>query len=248
MSEPAHAKARPRIGTAGWAIRKEHAATFPGSGSQLARYAQRFNAVEINSSFYRPHRRTTYERWAASVPDDFAFAVKAPRAITHELRLVGAEDALDRFLSEATGLGAKLGVLLFQLPPSLAFDRRIACAFLTALRARHAGDIAWEPRHASWFSAEAESLLVAHRIARVAAHPAVVPAAAQPGGCDALLYLRLHGAPHVYYSAYAPEEIARYGERLTRARIAGRRTWCIFDNTALGAATSNALALSTLIV
>lgn len=248
MSAPARVEARSRIGTAGWAIRKEHAAAFPDANSHLARYAQRFNAVEINSSFYRPHRRTTYERWAASVPDDFAFSVKAPRAITHELRLAGAERPLDRFLTEVAGLDIKLGVLLFQLPPSLAFDARGARAFLTALRARQAGDIAWEPRHASWFSAEAADLLAAYRIARVAAHPAVVPAAAESGGCDALLYLRLHGAPHVYYSAYTPEEIARHAARLTRAQIAGRRTWCIFDNTALGAATNNALALSTLIV
>ena len=66
MSEPAHAE--PRIGTAGWSIPRQHAAAFPAGGSHLERYAQRFNAVEINSSFYRPHRRATYERWAASVP------------------------------------------------------------------------------------------------------------------------------------------------------------------------------------
>jgi len=118
----------PRVGTAGWAIRKEHAAAFPAGGTHLQRTAQRFNAVEINSSFYRPHRRATYERWAASVPDDFAFAVKAPRTITHDLRLAGADAVLDRFLAEASGLGIKLGVLLFQLPPSLAFDARTASA------------------------------------------------------------------------------------------------------------------------
>ena len=130
---------RPRIGTAGWSIPKQHAAAFPASGSHLERYAQRFNAVEINSSFYRPHRRATYERWAATVPEDFAFAVKAPRAITHDARLTDAEPALDRFLGEATGLGGKLGPLLFQLPPSFAFDPRTARAFLKMLRARHDG-------------------------------------------------------------------------------------------------------------
>ena len=249
MSASARAEAQsgsaPRIGTAGWAIRREHAAAFPGSGTHLRRYAQRFNAVEINSSFHRPHRRATYERWAASVPDDFAFAVKVPRTITHELRLAGAEAALDRFLAEATGLGTRLGVLLFQLPPNLAFDARVASDFLATLRARHAGDIVWEPRHATWFSAEAEALLVQYRVARVAADPAVVPAAAEPGGWNGLRYLRLHGSPRIYYSAYTPERIARIAGDLTSA--AGR-AWCIFDNTALGAATENALALSTLIV
>jgi uncharacterized protein YecE (DUF72 family) len=72
-----------RIGTAAWSIPKKHAAPFPTAGSHLERYAAVFNAAEINSSFYRPHRAATYERWAASVPDDFRFAVKVPKAITH---------------------------------------------------------------------------------------------------------------------------------------------------------------------
>jgi uncharacterized protein YecE (DUF72 family) len=233
--------ASPRIGTAGWAIRREHAAAFPGSGTHLRRYAQRFNAVEINSSFYRPHRRATYERWAASVPDCFAFAVKVPRTITHELRLAGAEAALDRFLAEASGLGTRLGVLLFQFPPNFAFDARVASDFLAALRARHAGDVVWEPRHATWFSRGADALLAQHRIARVAADPAVVPAAAEPGGWTGLQYFRLHGSPRIYYSAYTPERIARIADDLSSAAC---RAWCIFDNTALGAATENALALA----
>ena len=243
----AQSAAAPRVGTAGWAIRKEHAAAFPPDGTHLWRAAQRFNAVEINSSFYRPHRRATYERWAASVPDSFAFAVKAPRTITHELRLAGAEAALDRFLAEASGLGTKLGVLLFQLPPSLRFDARTASAFLAALRSRHAGNAAWEPRHATWFAADAEALLTAHRVARVAADPAVVPPAAEPGGWHALQYFRLHGSPRIYYSAYTTEQIAHIAERLKHAAATGASAWCIFDNTALGAAAENALALGAMV-
>src|SRR5574341_2571121 len=102
-----------RIGCAGWTIPKPHAALFPPSGSHLARYAQRLAAVEINSSFHRPHRRATYERWAAAVPDRFAFAVKAPKEITHRLRLADAGSALEAFLAQAGGLGDKLGPLLF---------------------------------------------------------------------------------------------------------------------------------------
>src|SRR5947209_4980281 len=83
-----------RLGIAGWAIRREHSHRFAEVGSHLQRYATLFKAVEINSCFYRPHRRTTYERWAASVPDTFRFAVKLPKAITHELRLVGAHARL----------------------------------------------------------------------------------------------------------------------------------------------------------
>src|SRR5580704_16262713 len=130
-----------RIGCAGWNVPKQHMAVFSAAGSHLHRYARQFNAVEINSSFYRPHRRATYERWAATVPDDFAFAVKLPKQITHELRLAAAEAALDIFLDQASGLGTKLGPLLVQLPPSLAFDSAVAHAFFAALRTRHAGDV-----------------------------------------------------------------------------------------------------------
>src|SRR3984885_16225927 len=135
-----------RIGCAGCNVPKQHMPVFSAAGSHLHRYARQFNAVEINSSFYRPHRRATYERWAATVPDDFAFAVKLPKQITHELRLAAAETALDIFLYQARGLGAKLGPLLVQLPPSLAFDSDVAHAFFAALRARHAGNVVCEPR------------------------------------------------------------------------------------------------------
>jgi uncharacterized protein YecE (DUF72 family) len=230
-----------RIGTAGWQLPKANATDFPGPGSHLERYARRFNAVEINSSFHKPHRRGTYERWAASVPADFAFAVKAPREITHDLRLARTGAVLDVFLAQATGLGRKLGVLLFQLPPSLAFDARAAGTFLKVLRKRHAGRVVCEPRHRTWFTPRAEQLLIRYRIARAAADPAVVPAAAEPGGWPGLHYLRLHGAPRIYWSAYEPEQIALYADRLQKSKAAER--WCIFDNTVLGAATENALAL-----
>lgn len=234
----ARAKSAPRVGTAGWAIPKQHAAAFPASGSHLERYAQRFNAVEINSSFYRPHRRATHERWAAAVPKHFAFAVKAPRTITHEARLAGTGALLDQFLGEAAGLGRKLGPLLFQLPPNFAFDLRTVRAFLKTLRARHDGPVVWEPRHKSWFMPRANDLLADYRVARVAADPAVVPAAAEPGGWDGLRYFRLHGAPRIYYSDYGEDDIARHAARITE------KSWCIFDNTALGAATGNAIALT----
>jgi uncharacterized protein YecE (DUF72 family) len=230
-----------RCGTAGWQLRKTGMSEFPGSGSHLERYARRFNAVEINSSFHKPHRRATYERWAASVPADFAFAVKAPREITHDLRLERAGAALDVFLAEATGLGSKLGVLLFQLPPSLALEGRAAATFFKVLRKRYAGHVACEPRHATWFTPRANELLARHDVARVAADPAVVPAAAEPGSWPGLHYLRLHGSPRIYWSAYQPDQIARYANKLTQSDAAER--WCIFDNTVLGAATENALAL-----
>src|SRR5438067_4991367 len=130
------------VGCAGWSIPKPHAGHFPAAGSHLARYAGRFPAVEINSSFYRPHRPATYARWAASVPPDFRFSVKVPKLATHERRLVDTDDVLDAFLGEATQLGDKLGPLLVQLPPSLSFSADVAAAFFAALRDRFDGLVA----------------------------------------------------------------------------------------------------------
>src|SRR5215212_12105710 len=111
------------IGTAGWTIPARFGAEFPGEGSHLQRYARRFAAAEINSSFYRPHRPATYARWAASVPDGFRFSAKVPKAATHEARLRGpdAVAALERFLGEVRELGDRLGPLLVQLPPKLSY-------------------------------------------------------------------------------------------------------------------------------
>jgi hypothetical protein len=114
------------IGIAGWSVPSRYAAEMPQGGTHLERYARRLNAAEINSSFYRPHQRKTYERWARSVPAGFRFSVKVPKAITHERRLSDCGALLDRFVMEVTGLRDKLGVLLVQLPPKLKFEKRVA--------------------------------------------------------------------------------------------------------------------------
>lgn len=227
-----------RIGTAGWSIPKEHAAAFPAAGTHLARYAAVLPCAEINTSFYRPHRPATYARWAASVPPGFRFAVKLPRAITHEARLANAEPLLDAFLAQATALGAALGPLLVQLPPSLPFRPG---DFFARLRARHEGDIACEPRHPSWFTPEATAHLLAHRIARVAADPAIVSQAAELGAWPGLAYWRLHGSPRMYYSPYGEARLAALAPRLAPG------AWVIFDNTADFHALADALTLRRLV-
>jgi uncharacterized protein YecE (DUF72 family) len=233
-----------RVGTAGWTIPAAVRERFAGNGSQLERYAARFSGAEINSSFYRPHRRSTYERWAASVPDGFRFALKLPKTITHERRLVDATDPLERFLDESAPLGAKRGVLLAQLPPKLAWDERVAEAFFSAVRERFQGLVACEPRHASWFAREAGDALARFEVARVAADPAIVPAGGLPGGWDGFAYYRLHGTPRTYYSAYGDEALRALASRLAGER---RPAWCVFDNTASGVAAGNALALTELL-
>jgi uncharacterized protein YecE (DUF72 family) len=214
-------------------------------GSHLERYASRFHAVEINSSFHRPHRPATYARWSAAVPSSFRFSVKLPKTITHGLRLQETGGLLDAFLAEAAGLGDKLGCLLVQLPPSLGFDPVVATGFFADLRARSAAPLACEPRHPDWFAPQAEGLLRDLGVARVAADPARVPEAGKPGGWPGMTYYRLHGSPRMYYSAYSGEDLAALASRIRADAADGRTVWCIFDNTTLGAAVPNALDLQT---
>jgi uncharacterized protein YecE (DUF72 family) len=230
-----------RIGTAGWNVPSLYLDRVPPGGSHLERYARQLNAAEINSSFYRPHRRATYQRWAQSVPDDFRFSVKMPKAITHEAGLADCGALLDRFVNEVTGLGEKLGVLLVQLPPKSPFKKRIANGFFRGLRARIDADVVLEPRHASWFAPDVDDWLVERNVARVAADPAPALGAAKPGGRKALTYYRWHGSPRIYYSDYDAAALASLRRRLKEDRA--RTVWCIFDNTAAGAALGNALEL-----
>ena len=209
------------IGCAGWSLPRTAAAGFHAEGSHLARYSARLPVVEITSSFYRAHRESTYARWAETVPEHFRFAVKMPRTITHEQRLQQIETPLRSFLRETNALGERLGVLLVQLPPGLPFDPAVARDFLATLRADFDGPVACEPRHPSWFGDEPDALLRELRVARVAADPAPVPAAANPGGWTGLTYYRLHGSPKMYYSDYPPPVLAGIAERLNAAAAGG---------------------------
>jgi uncharacterized protein YecE (DUF72 family) len=233
-----------RVGCAGWSVPRDVQAIFPADGSHLQRYASRLNAVEINSSFHRPHSRATYERWAAAVPAGFRFSVKLPRTVTHDSRLMATEALLDDFLAQAQGLGDRLGCLLVQLPPSLAFASEPAAAFFDAIVDRTDTPLVLEPRHASWFSPEVDHWLAARRIARVLADPVRHAPGRLPGGFAGRVYLRLHGSPRMYYSSYEPAVIEALSRRIAVALRDGAEVWCIFDNTAGGAAAGNALALT----
>jgi uncharacterized protein YecE (DUF72 family) len=240
--------ARPsvRIGCAGWSIASVHAPLFGDGDSMLARYATRFDTVEINSCFYRPHRRQTYERWSDTVPANFRFSAKLPRAITHEARLVDADDVLLRFLDEVSGLGDRLGGLLVQLPPSLAFDARAVDTFFERLRSRTHVPLACEPRHRSWFVPALDAVWERYGIARVAADPARVPGAGEVAGQGDWNYWRWHGSPKIYYSAYDDAALrALAGDVLAHA-TPDREAWCILDNTAAGHAITDAAALQAL--
>jgi uncharacterized protein YecE (DUF72 family) len=231
-----------RVGCAGWNIPRQTADKFGSGESHLARYSQIFNCCEINSSFYRPHKKETWERWARSVPDGFQFSVKVPKAITHEAKLNCSTEVLCAFLGQVEFLGKKLGPVLLQLPPSLAFELPRVTNFLALLREKFSGDVVCEPRHGSWFCEPADELLREYQIARVAADPPCVPVADHPGGSSSLAYFRLHGSPRRYYSTYEDDFLTKLAAKLGNL-TSPRRAWCIFDNTASGHAVENALEL-----
>ncbi|NJC28984.1 uncharacterized protein YecE (DUF72 family) [Xanthomonas arboricola] len=241
------AVSRVRCGCAGWSIPAADRAAFGDGASVLQRYATRFDAVEINSSFHRPHRASTYARWADSVPEDFRFSVKLPRSISHDARLQGTGALLDAFLAQAGALGTRLGCLLLQLPPSAVFDAPVAARFFAMLRRRWDGGVVCEPRHASWFLPQAQALLARHRIARCAADPAPVPDAATPGATAGPQYWRWHGAARIYYSSYDDSALQTLADAVRNAAHPQAERWVIFDNTAAGLAVPNALQLQRLL-
>lgn len=234
------------IGTAGWSIPRSAASAFPEAGSALERYASQFTAAEINSSFYRTHRSSTWSRWGDDTPAGFCFSVKIPKLITHQHGLVRCSGLIDEFLGQTGGLGHKLAVLLVQLPPKLEFQDEVVGAFFEYLGSKTSALIACEPRHVSWFTPAADALLVRHRVARVAADPTVCVAGGKPGGWPGLRYWRLHGTPERYRSSYAAR-LVDYSERIRKGQKMDGQSWCIFDNTASGAAISDALGLAHLL-
>jgi uncharacterized protein YecE (DUF72 family) len=235
-----------RIGTAGWSVPPRVGEHFPAEGTSLERYSARFRCAEINSTFHRSHRHSTYEKWAASTPSDFRFSAKLPKTITHGQKLAGCEELLCVYLDEVAGLGERLAVHLVQLPPSLQYDERLARGFFEMLRERTNLTIACEPRHASWFEPAADALLAGMQVARVAADPAKVDQAAVPGGWPGLAYYRLHGSPVMYRSSYDDGRLEAYATQIGGS-LAAADSWCIFDNTASSAATGDALALSRML-
>ncbi len=231
-----------RVGTAGWSIPRAAASRFDPVGTHLERYSRILGCAEINSSFHRPHAAATYAKWRDSTPPDFRFAVKMPRTITHVLKLQDARDPFVTFLAQTDGLAEKRGPILVQLPPSLSFDASVVSRFLDVVRKVYNGPLVCEPRHATWFLPAVASLLERYEISRVAADPPPVPEATAPAGWPHLAYFRLHGSPRKYWSRYDETDIATLA--MTARRIAtAAEVWCVFDNTASGAAIENAWEL-----
>jgi uncharacterized protein YecE (DUF72 family) len=147
------------------------------------------------------------------------------------------------FLDQTQGLAEKRGPILMQLPPSLEFDGSVVARFFELARELYRGTVVCEPRHATWFTPAVDSLLKTYGVARVAADPATVSLAASPGGCSGIAYFRLHGSPRKYWSRYGDAYLTTLATAMCQLMSADE-VWCVFDNTASGAAAANALELS----
>ncbi len=237
-------------GTAGWTIPKPHGELFSDAevtgGTHLERYSRTFNAVEINSCFYRSHKPKTYARWASSVPEGFRFSVKLPKEMTHVCRLADTDGAIREFAGGIAELREKLGVVLIQLPRSLHFDPTIAQPVFRRVRELCSAKLALEARHASWFTEAASDMLRTCGVSRVLADPEAHPAREADFGAGSFVYARLHGSPRMYYSAYDDGVLANFKRPLGEALRTNRDVWCVFDNTAEGHATQDAYRMQKL--
>lgn len=223
------------IGTAAWNIPSVAAEAFPEEGSHLERYAKVFNAVEINSSFYKDHRRETFERWASSVPEDFRFSAKLSKRFTHEKSASFSATDLRESLDAIAGLGVKWRVLLLQYPGSLDCPVVKLEKLLDEVRRVFNEAIVIEARNTSWVADPVLKLMERYRVGLVSADPERCPYDGVLGEID---YERLHGSPDIYKSSYPDEVLDALAETWS-----AREHWIIFDNTTFGQATLNALGL-----
>jgi uncharacterized protein YecE (DUF72 family) len=223
------------IGTASWTIPKFESNAFPIGGTHLERYSKIFNAVEINSSFYKDHLSKSYEKWAGITPEDFAFSVKLHQRFTHNREPSSMMD-LSASLEVVSHLKNKWKALLVQFPAEKKFNATDAYKLYKMIRKRFNGVVAIEPRNLTWLSNESIVLMNEFEITKVSANPEKCPGL----NIGEEKYFRLHGSPEIYRSSYSDEFLDRL---TTNLLLLQGKPWCIFNNTTFGYATTNALEL-----
>ncbi len=262
-----------RIGISGWRYPPWRGVFYPSGLPQRAELeyvATRLRTVEINGSFYALQRPAWYRRWAAVTPDDFLFAVKGGRFVTHLKRLVGVETALANFFASGVlALGPRLGPVLWQLPESVRFDEGVLDAFLallphstraaSAMARRHDGRLkarAWlrvdrdrplrhaiEVRHDTFRDPAFTALARRHRVAVVVADSAGRWPVLDEPTAD-FMYVRLHGDTELYASGYDDEALDRWARRVRGWADAGLDVHVYFDNDVKVRAPFDAMALA----
>ena len=237
------------VGTSGWSYPHWGDGLFYPKGlrpgSWLSFYAQHFATVEINSSFYRLPKREVFETWREKTPGGFCFAVKASRFLTHVKKLDQAEEPLRRLLGSAQGLGSKLGPLLFQLPPSLSYEKERLVNFLEVLSEQRAGAefrAALEVRNATWLSAECYELLSAAEVALCFSDWPDLKV--EEPVTASFLFIRRHGPEDLYASKYPKEQLQQEARRIRYWRDRGKDVYIYFNNDANAWAVEDARTLA----
>jgi len=226
-----------RVGTSGWNYLHWKGVFYPEKHPKskwLEYYCGHFDTVELNASFYRQPKPTTFENWSKRTPGNFLWSVKANRYITHVKRLKDTEEPLKRFYDSATALGPKLGVILFQLPPSLAYDRGLVGEFLEKLNLayRHAIEV----RNPSWITEEFFKQLEERNVSFCISDTAGRYPLHEEVTAD-YVYIRLHGSKKLYASLYTKKEVKEWAQKILKWN---RDTFVYFDNDFEGNAVRNA--------
>ncbi len=224
------------VGTASWNIPKNALDAFPSEGTHLERYSRIFNAVEINTSFYKDHLAKSYSKWAAVTPENFRFSVKLNQRFTHTCEDASTLD-LSASLESIAYLEDKWRALLVQFPAGKNFNAGNMNKIYKIIRKRFDGIVAMEPRNLTWASKESLELMDEYNIIKVIADPEKCPGIS--AGQEK--YYRLHGSPEIYRSNYEDDYLENLEHELNGIK---QEAWCIFDNTTFGYATTNALTLT----
>jgi uncharacterized protein YecE (DUF72 family) len=238
---------RLRVGCSGWNYKSWKGRFYPATlaaSKWLPYYAERFDTVEINNTFYRLPEAHVFAAWRAQVPAHFLFAVKASRFLTHMKRLRHPEEPIERLFSRARALGPCLGPVLYQLPGSLQFDLPLLDYFLSALprRVQHVVEF----RHPSWY-VDATFDCLERRGASLCLHDKEGSQIDRPfvGPCA---YIRFHGTSGRYHGSYGPTTLADWARRLVKRRGEGFDVYAYFNNDPDAVAVQNAATLLQLTV
>lgn len=238
-----------RVGTSGWNYPDWKPDFYPEDTPKkrfLEAYAQRFDAVELNATFYRLPTDNAVTGWRDRVPDEFRYSVKLSRYLTHQKRLKDADEGLETFLDRLGPMQDRIGAVLAQLPASLAFDDAPVDAFLSGWRRRTRLPLAIEARDDSWFSDEAIDLMEKSGVALVQADSGDYWPSTRTETAD-FVYLRYHGPDELYSSGYTPQKLGAEAERIADWLADGREVWAFFNNTDAGHAWSDAERLRRLV-
>jgi uncharacterized protein YecE (DUF72 family) len=248
------------IGTSGWMYKSWHEMFYPRELKKdfLTFYARHYNSLEINTTFYHLPKKSTFEKWRDETPPYFVFAVKMSRYITHIKRMVNCKTAIRRFLGAATGLDNKLGVILVQLPPSLAFKEKVFAKFLADLDSVRQSKkmnvlFAIEPRHPSWFEGQYEKvreLIKAKKMTLVFAHSSVYPFYDPDDPQETFsdfIYIRFHGPKEFAGSEYGTNRLKPWAKRMQKWKRQGKTVFAYFNDDAMGFAVKDAKKMQRLV-